>query len=118
MSISFEFAQKDVARRRWGRGPVLDSPVDHIRKQLPRGNGDWPGFDVVYYRLKCAAHKMANEPYMHLGDEHVRLMAIIGCGHEETMKAEMHRLMGRGYINLPSINNKDHVTGDLWNDAE
>lgn len=107
MSISYEFAQKDVARQRWGRGPVLDSPVDHIRKQLPRGNGDWPGFDVVYYRLKCAAHKMADEPHMYLSDEHVRLMAIMGCGHEETMKAEMHRLIGRGYINLPSTSKED-----------
>jgi len=107
MSISYEFAQKDVARQRWGRGPVLDSPVDHIRKQLPRGNGDWPGFDVVYYRLKCAAHKMAGEPHMCLSDEHVRLMAIMGCGHEETMKAEMHRLIGRGYINLPTTSKED-----------
>ena len=111
MSISYEFAQKDVVRRmrrRWGRGPVVSgSPVDHIRKQLPRGNGDWPGFDVVYYRLKCAAHKMADEPYMYLSDEHVRLMAIMGCGHEETMKAEMHRLIGRGYINLPSTSKED-----------
>ncbi len=117
MSISYEFAQKDVARQRWRRGPVLDSPVDHIRKQLPRGNGDWSGFDVVYYRLKCAAHKMADEPYMHLSNEHVRLMAIMGCGHEETMKAEMHRLMGRGYINLPSINNKTHWRKPTGKDA-
>ena len=79
---------------------VSDSPVDHIRKQLPRGNGEWPGFDVVYHRLQRAAHEMADEPYIYLSDEHVGLMAIMGCGHEETMKAEMHRLMGRGYINL------------------
>jgi hypothetical protein len=104
MSISFEFTQKDVARRRWGQGSVSDSPVDHARKQLLRGDGEWPGFDVVYYRLKCAAHKMAEEPHMLLSDEHVRLMAIMGCGHEETMKAEMHRLIGRGYINLPNTN--------------
>ena len=67
------------------RVPVSDSPVDHIRKQLPRGNGDWPGFDVGVLRLKCAAHKMADEPYM--PDEHVRLMAIMGCGLK--LKAEM-----------------------------
>lgn len=109
---------KDVARRRQGHRPVSDSPVEHVRKQLPRGDGEWPGFDVVYYRLKCAAHKIVDAPGMYLSDEHIRLMAIMGCGHEETMKAEMHRLIGRGYINLPSINNKDHVTGDLWNDAE
>lgn len=98
MKEIIKFESKDVARRRWWRGSVLDSPVDHIRKQLPRGNGDWPGFDVVYYRLQCAAYKMAEEPYMRLNDEHVSLMAIMGCGHEETMKAEMHRLSGRGYV--------------------
>lgn len=80
------------------------SPVDHIRKQLPRGDGEWPGFDAVYHRLQRAAHEMASEPYMHLSDEHVRLMAIMGCGHEETMKAEMHRLMGRGYISASARN--------------
>lgn len=98
MSISYDFAQKELARQRWGRWQVLDSPVDYIRKQLPRGDGEWPGYDVVYRRLQRAAYKMADEPYMRPSDEHVRLMAIMGCGHEETMKAEMHRLMGRGYI--------------------
>jgi hypothetical protein len=98
MSITYDFAMKDVARRWWRQGPVLDTPVDHIRKQLPRGNGDWPGFDAVYDRLQSAAHKMASEKYMHCSDEHVTLMAIMGCGHEETMKAEMHRLSGRGYV--------------------
>jgi hypothetical protein len=44
---------------------------------------------------------------MYLSDEHVRLMAIMGCGHEETMKAEMHRLIGRGYINLPTTSKED-----------
>lgn len=98
MSITYGFATKDAARRRWQQGPVLDTPVDHIHKQLPRGNGDWPGFDVVYDRLQSAAHKMASEKNMRCSDEHVTLMAIMGCGHEETMKAEMHRLAGRGYV--------------------
>jgi hypothetical protein len=76
----------------------MDTPVDHIRKQLPRGNGQWPGFDVVYGRLQAAAHKMSQERYLRCSDEHVTLMAILGCGHEGTMKAEMHRLIGRGYV--------------------
>jgi len=54
---------------------------------------------------------------MRLSDEHVRLMAIMGCGHEETMKAEMHRLIGRGYINPPSINNETHGRGTAGKDA-
>lgn len=98
MSITYDFAMKDVARRWWRQGPVLDTPVDHIRKQLPRGDGNWVGFGVVYDRLQSAAHKMASEKYMCCSDEHVTLMAIMGCGHEETMKAEMHRLSGRGYV--------------------
>lgn len=89
---------KDVAIRRWNQGTVLDTPVDHVRKQLPRGDGAWQGFDSVYDRLQRAAHKMASEKYMRGSDEHVTLMAILGCGHEETMKAEMHRLIGRGYV--------------------
>lgn len=97
MSKQYEFAQKDVARRLWGVGPVLDTPVDSVRKRLPRGNGAWPGFDVVYNRLQRAAHMMATEKYAGCSDEHITLMAIMGCGHEETMKAEMHRLSGRGY---------------------
>jgi hypothetical protein len=97
MSLSYEFAQKDVAWRRWGHGPVSDSPVDHVRKQFPRGEGEWPGFD-------SAAHKMASEKYMLCSDEHITLMAILGCGHEEPMKAEMHRLLGRGYIILSNTN--------------
>ena len=100
MSISYEFAHKDIALRRWRLGQVSGSPVDHIRNQLPRGDGEWSGFDVVYNRLQRAAHEMASELHVYLSDEHVRLMAIMGCGHEETMKAEMHRLMGCGYINL------------------
>ncbi len=98
MFISHDFAMKDVALRRWGRGMVLDSPVDHVRKQLPRGDGQWTGFDAVYMKLQEAAHRMAQEKYMLCSDEHVTLMAIMGSGHEETMKAEMHRLIGRGYI--------------------
>ena len=100
MSISNNFAMKDVTLRRWKRGPILDSPVDHVRKTLPKGNAQWKGFDVVYTRLQNAAHKMAQQKYMRCSDEHVTLMAIMGSGHEETMKAEMHRMMERGYIIL------------------
>jgi len=75
-----------------------DSPVEVIRKQLPRGTGDWPGYDVVYRKLYDACMRMAQTQYVYLSDEHVRAMAILGCGDEETMKAEQMRLRSRGFL--------------------
>ena len=73
------------------------SPTEQVRKNLPRGDGAWPGFDYVYGQLYAACDAMAKSS-LHLSDEHIRAMAVLGCGHEETMKAEMWRLRGRGFI--------------------
>lgn len=89
---------EEIDKKTRTRCPILDSPVEYVRKQLPRGDGKWAGFEAVYGRLQRAAYRMADEKYMRCGEEHVMLMAILGCGHEETMKAEMHRLFGRGYV--------------------
>lgn len=67
-----------------------DNPVDEVRKDLPKGNGDWPGFDSVYTRLQRAAEHLAKGTYTHLGADHVTTMAIMGCGDEETMKGWLH----------------------------
>ncbi len=98
MSYTHDIAMKTLALRRRGRCTPVESPVDTVRKTLPKGDGNWPGYDVVCARLQAAAHKIAQERYLYLSDEHVTLMAIMGCGHEETMKAEVHRLIGRGFI--------------------
>lgn len=68
------------------------TPIEIEARSLPRGAGDWPGYESVYGKLQMAAERMRDQKYWHLASEHIRLMAIIGCGHEETMKAELHRL--------------------------
>ena len=78
--------------------PLPDSPVEKRRKELPRGNGDWPGYETVYANIARACEAMARTPYVYLSDEHVNAMAVLGCGHEETMKYEQLRLRTRGFI--------------------
>lgn len=67
-------------------------------KDLPKGCGEWPGYNTVYRRLATACERMAQTKYIYLSDEHARAMAILGCGHEETMKAEQARLAMRGFL--------------------
>lgn len=77
----------------WNYRPLyMPSPIDDEMKNLPRGAADWPGYQSVYLKLQKAAGCMRDQKYFHLSTEHARLMAVIGCGHEETMKAELHRL--------------------------
>jgi hypothetical protein len=75
--------------------PAMESPVETIRKQLPQGDATWAGFASVYKRIASACEVMARTKYVYLSDEHTRAMAILGCGHEETMKAELSRLRMR-----------------------
>ena len=78
--------------------PLPDSPVEQRLKELPRGNGDWNGFPAMYALIAKACQEMAKQPYMYLSDEHVNAMAVLGCGHEETMKYELGRLRMRGFV--------------------
>jgi hypothetical protein len=71
-----------------------DSPVEKRRKELPQGNCDWVGWEYVANNLKNAAQKMALSDYW-LSDWHIETMAVLGCGHEETMKA--HQMLLRTY---------------------
>jgi hypothetical protein len=75
-----------------------DSPVESRRKELPRGTGDWPGFDKVYSNIAAGCEAMARTKYVYLSEEHVNAMAVLGCGHEETMKYEQMRMRDRGFI--------------------
>lgn len=78
--------------------PMPDSPTEQVRKTLPKGDGNWPGFEHVYRNIAAACEKMARTKYIYLSEEHITSMAILGCGHEETMKYEQMRLRGRGFI--------------------
>lgn len=73
-----------------------ESPVEAELKTLPRDNGDWSGFSYVYDQISKACDVMGKTPHIALSNEHVHAMAVLGCGHEETMKAEMWRLRNRG----------------------
>lgn len=77
--------------------PEAESPVEALRKELPRGNGAWPGFSEVYTKMSdaCLAMGLATYPRQEL---HVRSMAILGCGHEETMKYHLGLLRIYGWI--------------------
>lgn len=80
------------------RGIPQDSPVEARRKELPRGKGDWPGWAHVCDNLARGCEQMARTEYVYLSDEHVNAMAVLGCGHEETMKYEQDRMRSRGFI--------------------
>lgn len=69
---------------------LRDSPVETRRKELPKGNADWPGYDRCYERLQFAAKHLAKNQYTRLCQDHVDVMAVMGSGHEETMKYYVH----------------------------
>jgi hypothetical protein len=83
---------------RRGTKVIRDSPVEQVRKKLPRGDGQWPGYSTVYQKISAACDRMGRMPYVCLSDEHVDAMAVLGCGHEETMKAMLHHLRYRGFV--------------------
>lgn len=74
-----------------------DSPTEKRRKELPQGDGNWPGADVVYKRLQAAAYHLAKGKHTYLGQDHVETMAVLGCGDEETMKHWMHVCLNNGW---------------------
>lgn len=78
---------------------ITDSPVEEGRKAGPRGDADWPGYDVVYRKISAAAQRMSQSRSMWLTDEHVATMADLGSGHEERMKARLWWLRTYGWLN-------------------
>ena len=75
-----------------------DSPVEMRRKELPRGDGQWAGFDHVYSLISSACEKMAIGNHTWLSELHIDCMAILGSGHEETMKYHVQWLRMYGWI--------------------
>ena len=61
---------------------------DSILKTLPKGNCDWPGYDKSQKEISDECLRLALCKTTYLSYHHVYLMAVLGCGHEETMKAE------------------------------
>lgn len=87
---------KRQAVRWWESNVIMDNPTEERRKELPRGKADWAGFEAVYVKLSEAAQDMSM--YCHLSDIHIETMAIMGTGHEETMKHHQFVLRSRGLI--------------------
>lgn len=82
-----------MKRSTTSRNQPTDSPVEAVFKTLTRGNGNWPGWSHVYCKLQEAAYHLAANEYTRCGEDHVYTMAVMGCGHEETMKGHMHLCM-------------------------
>ena len=73
------------------------SPVDVILKELPKGDCNWPGYDHVKAKLQQACAYFASSKQSHLNDDHVHLMAVLGCGDQETMKFELGKAKCYGW---------------------
>lgn len=80
------------------RGVPVDSPVEQARKAGPRGDGQWLGFSYVWSKIQEGCIKMAQDPYVHLSDDHVNAMGDLGSGHEERMKARLWWMREHNYI--------------------
>jgi len=65
---------------------MKESPVTARLRELPRGNGNWRGALEVWQNLQKVAEYLAQGKYTYLAQDHVETMAVLGCGHEETMK--------------------------------
>ena len=77
---------------------LRDSPVEARRKEMPKGGGDWFGYDRCYDRLKSAAEHLAGNQHTRLSQDHIDIMAAMGSGHEETMKYYVHIAYLYGWI--------------------
>jgi hypothetical protein len=77
-----------------------DNPTEKLRKTLPKGNGDWPGYNYVWNKLQEAAHFLAlnKNRYLYLSNDHVEIMAVMGTGNEELMKGKMLFARDMGWI--------------------
>lgn len=92
-----------------------DSPVMREIRNGPRGNGQWTGYDKVYARLQLVAHKLGAGRRVYQtyyathcerpSQDHIDVMAALGSGHEERMKATLHYCITRGWLTVDDINN-------------
>lgn len=86
------------------RTAIIDSPVESLRKTLPQGDANWPSFGHVWSKLQEAAHYLASQRYMRLGDDHIRIMAVMGTGNEELMKGELMRCYSYNWCKAQKTN--------------
>ena len=79
---------------------ISESPVEAARKEGPRGDGNWPGFDRVYRAISQACDKMGARmsPGAQPDEFHVATMADLGSGHEERMKGRLQILRACGWL--------------------
>lgn len=76
---------------------IQDSVAEDLRS-LPKGDCEWPGYFVICNRLQSIALKMAmGKGHSYLSDDHLHTMAVLGCGHEETMKGWLLHLTDIGW---------------------
>jgi hypothetical protein len=71
-------------------------------RALPQGDCEWPGYSIVFNRLQAIAYNMAKKTpgiqnHNYLSAEHITTMAVLGCGHEETMKGWLLQMIDRGW---------------------
>jgi hypothetical protein len=97
---------------------INDSPVEEERKLMPRGDGNWPGYNYVYSKLQEAAEFLARDGYTRIGYDHVRIMAAMGSGHEETMKGLMGLAMAYGWCKVGEEKFSVKVTNEILGNSE
>lgn len=78
------------------RYAIQDEVAGELR-ELPKGDCEWPGYSSVYNRLQAIAYRIATAPHCRFSDEHIHTMAVLGCGHEETMKGWLLQMIDRGW---------------------
>lgn len=83
--------------------PFQLSPVEIRQAELPKGNGDWPGFAHVWTKLQEASHYLAQGRQTCLSADHVECMAVMGSGHEETMKHQLSIAYAYGWAKTSDI---------------
>jgi len=76
----------------------IESPVSQRLREIPRGNGEWPGYSHVYANLARGCEAMGRNVYVRLSEEHINAMAVLGSGDENGMKYEQARMRRRGFI--------------------
>ena len=66
---------------------------------LPKGDWNWPGAKNDRYQLQVGLGRVGNHhPFSFRSELELQTMAVLACGHEETCKAHMYKLMSRGFI--------------------
>lgn len=67
--------------------------VERFRKMLPKGDWNWEGSTEVSQELQRFAYFHSVGGHDGCKYEHIRLMAVLGCGDETTCKEELKRQM-------------------------